>query len=665
MNQNSRRTALSCAGLLLSLSGGSLPVAAGATAPQLEEIIVTAVETTADASLMAPDAASLLATPGDVNDPLKALLALPGITFGGGDLDAPVVRGSGPADNLFLIDGIPVENLFHELSDSIVSPNVIRTFDLHAAAFAPRYGNVTGGVIDIGLRDPSASERHLKLDLGQLKSGLLLETPVTDSVAVYGSYRRNLAHLFLEEFERGNDALVFRMPRSDDYSGRLIWRGNHTALTLTALGAWDRTEEVARESNLSAVLGEEETRQLDARAVGFRSQLSEHTELAVTLSHSDIDTHRRQVNGSFIRRQAQVLALRSELSHTAGRHQLAAGVNLARGDNRLDFRGSVPLCDRLEQNCGGVFAAVPARFDATLRNTELYAGDRIAISDRLHLGLGLHAAEDHFLDQRFIEPRADVFYRATHQWELYARAGQHHVAPQPQELLILNLLADRQQSERSTQALIGQRWDRADGWRLQTEIWFKDFERTELIGTGLQRAFEGETYGLDILLARPIGSRFYGWAALSFSDGSVSDRSRGLEVDNRFAPPVSATVAATYAFDHGWKLGAKYRFQSGDPFTPLAGMTADPDTGAPLPLFGEPFSERLGDYSRLDIRVEKTSQYGFGEVLYYVDILNVVDRENAARRRYPLRGAGTVLADDEEGIPFFVAVGINFSFQGL
>jgi len=249
----------------------------------------------------------------------------------------------------------------------------------------------------------------------------------------------------------------------------------------------------------------------------------------------------------------------------------------------------------------------------------------------------------------------------------------HHAAPDPRALLTLNRLAGRQESERSTQALIGQRWDiaggPADGWRLQTEAWYKDFDRTELIGAPVKRRITGEAYGLDALIARPVGGRFYGWAALSLSEGRFTDAATRLTVDSPFAPPVSATVAASYALGGGWTVGAKYRVQSGDPFTPLLSVAIDPDTGAPRPDFGEPFSERLRAYRRLDLRVEKRARYGFGEVLYYIDALNVTDRVNVANRAYPLRnalsasgGGATILPDDEEGVPRFVAVGVNFSF---
>ena len=637
---------------------------------QIDEIIVAGERRADDLTTIAPDAASLLATPGDVNDPLKALLSLPGITFSGGDLDEPIIRGGGTRDNLFLIDGLPVENIFHELSDSIVSPNIIRTFDLQSVAFNSEYGNATGGVIDIGLRDPSADHRRANIDLSQLKSGILIETPITDNIAAYGSYRHNLAHLFLKEFERGNDVLVFQMPKSRDYTGRVIWRGGETDVTVTGLGAWDKTEERPREGNVNAaLLGEVKTRRLDAQSLRLRTRLGENTNLTAVFSHSRTHEDRRERNGSFAERTTNTLTLRSKLIHQTGQHRLAAGTNLTFLENDLSFKGFIPICDRLEQNCGGAFSANPATLNESYQTTELYFEDQIYFGESLTVDLGLHGAVDHFLDETFIEPRLGLTFSPAENIDLYARAGLHHVSPEPRRLLLLGGLGAEQESERSKQVMVGQRWAISDEWRLQTEIWYKDFKHSELIGSPLERDFKGEAYGLDILLAKPISNRLYGWAALSLSKGTVTDIVSGLTVDNQFTPQISATIAVTYAFDNGWKLGAKYRMQSGDPFTPLLNVGIDPISLAPRPSFGVPFSKRLDTYHRLDIRIEKSAGYQFADVTYYVDILNVTNRKNIANRSFLLRNTvfngpntATIIPDDEQGIPFFVAFGVNFSF---
>lgn len=637
----------------------------------VDEIIVVTGGASSDLTRIAPDADSLLGTAGDVNDPLKALLSLPGVTFGGGDLDPPIIRGAGPADNLFLIDGIPVTEVFHELSDSIVSPNVIRTFDLSSAAYDARYGDATGGVIDIGLRDPLRDGWAAKIDLSQLKSGALIEGALSDEVSAYASYRHNLAHLFLKEFERGNDVLVFQMPQSSDYTARAIWRGGASDVTVTALGSWDKTEDRPREGvPAAALLGQEEVRRLDAQSLRLRSDLSADTDASLVLSHSRSSFDETRADGTYIDRGSRLFAARGRIGHRMGAHSLAAGVNLAFDRARLDFRGVVPVCDSLERRCGGVISAGGQRRSDDFGATELYLSDRIAVGDRLSLDLGVHAAFDHFLDDTFIEPRIGLDYRPSEDLSLYARFGRHHKRPAAGDLLLLSTLGERQESERSNQVLLGQRWNIAGGWRLQTEAWYKDFRQTEFIGSPLEQKLSGEAYGLDILVARPVNERLSGWFALSLADGSIRDPLTGADLDSPDTVPVSATLAASYRFDGGWKLGTKYRYQSGAVYTPLVDAYAYFAGQPPVTrVYGVPFSERLPDYHRLDIRLEKSTEIGSHPVTFYLDALNVLDRANVGSREYPLRNAifngddsVTILPDDEEGIPFFVAAGINIAF---
>lgn len=675
MNKTGRIAARCGAGMLLSAIAGGAAAAENVSQRNIgqtgfDEIIVTARSPDADPTAIAPDAASLLATPGDVNDPLKALLSLPGVTFGGGDLDEPVVRGGGPRDNLYLVDGAPIDHAFHELSDSIISPNVVRTFDLHSAAFPPSYGDATGGVIDIGLRDPRADDAQLKIDLSQLKSGVLVEGPVAGGVSAYAAYRRNLAHLFLKEFERGNDALVFRMPESDDYAGRIIWRGDRTDVSFTALGSSDRTEERPRKSVPAAsLLGETTTRRLDVQSLRIRSELGGRVDLNAVFSRSRANLDRRERNGSFAERDAEAYSLRVGLTRKAGSHALEAGANLTYAENKLSFRGFIPVCDAFQQRCGGAFSLTPASRELSTHAAEIYFRDNISISDRLMLDAGVHAFLDGYLDEFAIEPRMGATWRANERFDLYARAGIHHAAPEAERLLLLNALAEQQEYKRSRQALVGQRTELFGDWRLQTEVWFKDFDFVELAGSPLEQQIEGKAYGLDLIFSKPVGKRLSGWAAVSLSDGSFSDNGANPDVTNRYAPPVSITIAASYAFNSGWKIGAKYRTQSGDVYTPLEQVDIDPTSMTPRPVFGEPFSERLAAYSRLDFRIEKRANYGFAEITYYADVLNATDRRNSANRTYPLRntlampdGTLTILPDDEDGIPFFVAFGVNLSF---
>ena len=61
-------------------------------------------------------------------DLVKALQLLPGVQAGSEGSTGMYVRGGGPDENLFLLDGIPVYNVNHmAVSFSVFNPDAIKT----------------------------------------------------------------------------------------------------------------------------------------------------------------------------------------------------------------------------------------------------------------------------------------------------------------------------------------------------------------------------------------------------------------------------------------------------------------------------------------------------------------------------------------------------------
>ena len=106
-----------------------------------------------------------------MGDPLSAVFSLPSVVYAGGDDGGePAVRGSSPDDNAFYIDNMPVSYIFHMFGDSIFNENLIRDFNLQAAAFDSPYGNATGGIFDVKLRDPRNQDIQTTLEASMLKN---------------------------------------------------------------------------------------------------------------------------------------------------------------------------------------------------------------------------------------------------------------------------------------------------------------------------------------------------------------------------------------------------------------------------------------------------------------------------------------------------------------
>mgnify|MGYP005992608815 FL=1 len=157
---------------------------------ELDDIRITAK----DDSLTEISTKKLLRIPGAGNDPLRAIEALPGVTFSTGRNAEPAVRGSSPDDNLYIIDFMPVANIFHFDGSSLLNDNVIQDFKLEAAAFDAQYNNATGAVIEANSRAPYTDRKQAVIDFSFLKAGILLETPITENSAAYLSVRQSLIH---------------------------------------------------------------------------------------------------------------------------------------------------------------------------------------------------------------------------------------------------------------------------------------------------------------------------------------------------------------------------------------------------------------------------------------------------------------------------------------
>lgn len=645
--------------------------AAMATQDQsIDEIIVVSERGETDKTKMSRGTESLLKTAGNFGDPLQALTSLPGITFGGGDLDEPVVRGSGPQDNLYLIDGMEVGYLFHELSDSILSANVVHSFDLKAAAFGAEFGNATGGVINVDLRDPDGERFQGNLDLSMLKSGFLVEGPIGKNTAFYIGGRYNTAHLFLTQFEENYGGTTDKMPESHDYTARVKWTGDSSAITLTAVGAQDLQEEEQNEGVVSDIpLGNKDKRYYHTQGLKFEKFFENGGELNVTLSHTLNQQRYTYAGTRFEYRKRDGYYTRSHYRRAFGDHDLTFGVNFSLIKGTYDYDTVLSYCDEFRPNCSSLGYYYQNTRKDTFKETQLYVKDVYSLSDTLQLDLGLQVAKDHYLGEEFVEPRVGLYWDASETSQFYARYGRHHQRPDINYILTLINTPKDQKNETASHFLVGNRWQFTDGWYMKTEAYYKDIYTLQFPNTSIETQVDGEAYGAELLIAKQVQEEgFYGWLALSYGKSTRKDRLTGTKIDYRYNTPFSATLALNYNFGGGWNLGAKFRVQSGDPYTPINNVTLHPDNYFVFD-YGESNSKRTPAYHRLDVRLEKQSEYSFAKVTYYIDVLNVYGRENRSNRDYPWYlvsqtpdGGWLANPDDETGIPFYGAIGVNIAF---
>ena len=117
------------------------------------------------------------------------------------------------------------------------------------------------------------------------------------------------------------------------------------------------------------------------------------------------------------------------------------------------------------------------------------------------------------------------------------------------------------------------------------------------------------------------------------------------------------TVLGSYRLGRGWEFGARYRLTSGYMYTPESYGFYDENIGTYLSQQAyPPFGSRLPLFQSLDLRVDKTWKFGWGEIGVYLDTLNVFNNGNIDGIGYNYNFTRTSYVPD---LPFLPILGIR------
>jgi hypothetical protein len=154
----------------------------------LEDVVVVAdaqvlkdrVKSTTMGSIgIKPVEVSRIASFAGESDLIKVLQLMPGVTPGHEGQTGMFVRGGTDDQNLILLDEATVYNAAHLLGFfSVFNTDAINDVQIEKGPFAPRYGGRLSSVVDVRMKEGSASTWRATGGVGLLTSRLTLEGPV-------------------------------------------------------------------------------------------------------------------------------------------------------------------------------------------------------------------------------------------------------------------------------------------------------------------------------------------------------------------------------------------------------------------------------------------------------------------------------------------------------
>jgi TonB family protein len=625
------------------------------------------------------DRRQMTTVPGTFGDPIRVIQTLPGVArtpFGGGFL---LIRGSNPDDSGVFIDGHRVPLLFHFLGGpSILNPEFLERIDLYPGGFPARFGRAHGGIVSVETRSAKSDGVHGSADVDLLDSGAYLRFPVGDhgafAIAGRRSYIDQLLPFVLPDEKPGQTLIV--VPIYYDYQARFDWdAGREGKAALFLIGSGDTLDVLSEDSDA------EETLSLNSairflRVIGsYKRPVSGGFDLtlspawgrdSVTFAASQSDA---QTAYTSLGIHQETLAYRMRLEGKLLKNVLLdAGLDLESRVTKYTITAALDFDVRADNDRNEPLTSAS-------RATDMYgyaAHADLAIDiGRARLIPGLRF-DGYLLDGKpryNLDPRLVLRYAIDDHWTAKGYVGLYHQPPQPEAL-------DEQFGnpdlglEWAVHTGVGGEWKPTRLWSADAEVYYIDrndlveFTRDatvdpmtgEVDPVNFRNSRIGDTVGLEVLLRREVTRNLYGWLSYTLS------RTRELEFDDddyelsTFDQTHVGNAVASYKFRNGWEVGARYRYATGRPSTPVVGGTYDADDGDYRNVSGGFRTARRKAFQQTDVRVEKTWVFDTWMIGAYLDVQNVFNVENVEATQYDYRRRESAPVTS---VPFLPILGVR------
>lgn len=133
-------------------------------------------------------------------DVVKVVQLLPGVQNGGEGTSGMYVRGGGPDENLFLLDGVPMYNVNHLGGFfSAFNSDAVKNITLYKGSFPAHFGSRLSSVLDITTNNGNDKEFHGGLNVGLISAKCYFEGPIVKEKTTFSiSARRTYFDLLMQ-----------------------------------------------------------------------------------------------------------------------------------------------------------------------------------------------------------------------------------------------------------------------------------------------------------------------------------------------------------------------------------------------------------------------------------------------------------------------------------
>lgn len=602
--------------------------------------------------------------PGSNGDVVKVVQNLPGVARAPLGTGALIIRGAAPEDSAAFVDGSRIPVVFHFSGlTTILSGDLLDEVAFVPGNASARYGRFLAGMVELRTKADAPEEPggHVSVDLYQASA--FVEQPVGAKGGITLSIRRSYADAVLVPVLNAVPDLSIRAPRYLDAQVRAQAQVNDTKLDTLLLYSDDSFALLGGDDSDSPVQIGLETRFWRARVNGV-TPLGDgwKNELNLGLGRDsqsfvfDVTGEAEETNDG--------ISLREELSRPLADGRWVGwrlGVDAEAGPQR--FLYDVETFGPREE--GRAFRFAPALYaEPTLQlgSLRLIPGLR---SDALILDTGYARVA--------VDPRLSARWAVSDSTALRLGVGRYSQFPGIRQLLPDGDGNPELGPGRSIQSSLGVDQKIAGIVSIEATVFYNHLYDLVVGREDRLRFFSGpppagpldsDPYANDgtgrvcggELLTRLELDDTLALVSLTVSNSARVKRPGTDEVLFEYDQPVVLNVLASQKLPRDFRIGARARYGSGNPSTPVVNRVYDMGSRSFIPIYGERDSDRLPSFFSLDVRGDKTWEKRWGEIGLYLDVQNATNARNVDVMGYSYDYSE---ADPVAGLPIFPTFGLE------
>lgn len=633
--------------------------------------------------------------PGGNRDISKVIQSLPGAGSSVGFRNDIIIRGGGPSENRFYLDGVEIPNINHFATQGanggpvgILNVDFLQDVGYYSGAFPANRGNTLSSVFEFKMKNPRTDSWHGAFTLGSSDVGLRAEGPLNEKMGLMVSVRRSYLQFLFKALE-----LPF-LPTYNDLQVKYKYQiDKKNELTFIMLGAYDvatlNTGENKTESQRYILDYLPEQKQWNYTTGLIYKHFKPNSFQTIVLSRNMLDNYAFKFPNNDrnlperLKYKSQEIENKLRIENTIRRSEwkmnYGIGLEYVKYNNETYNILSLPqgVVDTIDYQAAIDFF----RYNAFAQVSRPFFDEKLTLSAGLRMdGNSYSKTMANPLQQ--ISPRVSASYALTNKFNINFNAGLYYQTPayttlgfRDSNLQYVNR-ANNLKYIQCAHLVGGLEYSSGKNARFTIEGFYKKYANyPQSVDRGLSLANEGgefgvvgdeavrsislgRSYGIELFAQQKLYKGFYGLMAITlfrseFINANSSDYAPS-NWDQRFI----INLTAGKKLKRNWELGAKFRLTGGRPYTPfdttLSSITYVWDvTNQGIPNYNRVNQNRLPVNHQLDIRIDKKYFFKNWNLNIFLDIQNVYGF--AAKEQDILsvqRDAnGNAIIDPNSGIP--------------